>query len=474
VFELVNTGSGYTVQTLASFNGANGSSLYAGLTMDAHGDLFGTTYGGGSGGYGTVFELVNTGSGYTFQTLATLDYGTSGAFPIAGLTLDAQGDLYGEAMAGGSGGFGTVFELVKSGSSYSLQVLYAFSGPDGGFPEGTPLLDANGNLIGTTDGGGPAGSGTVFELAVGAPTSPPPTGPADDDSGEQAALALTVNGGSHAPIGAAGAAHVAFSVAGMESEDTGVVVFTDQANHAVLVQVSAGQTSYVADLSSLTDGAISASLQVAADPAGNSFTPVAGNGVTLDTTAPVPAVSNVTDAGKGMSAVSGTSEAGSTVTLFDNGQKVGVTTTGADGTWSVTLKLNGGQAHVFTETAVDLANNSGASTGAAYWANPANRSFTGGAGHDVFIGTKGDSFTSGSGPDHFVFGAGFGSEAVAGFRSGSDQISFDHTLFANAAAVLAHAHQSGANTVITDGQGDQLVLQGVLPSQLHAGDFHVF
>src|SRR6185312_12798477 len=103
---------------------------------------------------------------------------------------------------------------------------------------------------------------------------------------------------------------------------------------------------------------------------------------TVDATTPTPLVTNVTDAAKGQSTISGTSEAGSTVTLFDGGQKVGVATAGADGTWSVTLKLNGGAIHQFTETAVDLAGNSGASAGAAYWANPANKAMVGASGDD--------------------------------------------------------------------------------------------
>jgi hypothetical protein len=194
----------------------------------------------------------------------------------------------------------------------------------------------------------------------------------------------------------------------------------------------------------------------------------------VDTAAPTPVVDNVTDAGKGQSTVSGTSEAGSTVTLFDSGQQVGVATAGADGTWSVTLKLNGGSVHSFTETAVDHAHNPGASTGVAYWANPANKAFVGAGGDDVFIGGKGDTLTGGGGHDHFVFNAGFGSQTVTNFTCGSDQLWFAHALFGNAAQVIAHAHQSGANTVIADTAGDQIVLQGIQCANLNTGDFHFF
>ena len=171
VFELVNTGSGYSLQTLANFTGDNGSYLYAGLTADAQGDLFGTTYSGGANGYGTVFELVKSGSGYTLQTLASLDDGAMGGVVIAGVTVDANGDVFGAAMAGGASGDGALFELVNTGSGYTFLTLHSFSGPDGGVPEGTPILDSNGNLIGTTAGGVGEGDGSVYVLTTG--TAPP-------------------------------------------------------------------------------------------------------------------------------------------------------------------------------------------------------------------------------------------------------------------------------------------------------------
>jgi VCBS repeat-containing protein len=211
----------------------------------------------------------------------------------------------------------------------------------------------------------------------------------------------------------------------------------------------------------------------ATDAAGNTGAASTALTFTVDATAPCPVVRNVTGAAKGQSTVSGTSEAGSTVTLFDGGQQVGVATTGADGTWSVTLKLNGGQVHEFTETAVDLAGNTGSSAGSAYWANPANKLLAGGLGDDVLIGVKGDSLTGGGGHNHFVFGVGMGRQTVNDFVSGSDQICISHGLFADAASVLAHAQRSGSDTVITASGGDQIVLHG-LTATLHAGDFMFF
>jgi hypothetical protein len=247
--------------------------------------------------------------------------------------------------------------------------------------------------------------------------------------------------------------------------DNGVKLGTATAN------ASTGAWSF--NLGVLGDGAQSLTT-TATDAAGNTGAASAALAFTVDATAPVPVVNNVTDAGKGASTVSGSSEAGSTVTVFDGGQQVGVATAAADGTWSLSLKLNGGSVHQFTETAVDLAGNTGASTGSGYWANPANKSFSGGSGDDVFIGQKGDSFTCGSGHDHLVFNTGFGRETVSGFASGSDQIWLDHTLFGSFAAVMASALRLGGDTLISTGAGDQLQLHGVLPTGLHAGDFHFF
>ena len=101
----------------------------------------------------------------------------------------------------------------------------------------------------------------------------------DQDSGEQAALKLTVN---NSDIGASAASAVPFTIAGLDAEDTGVVTFTDANSKTVQVNVAGGQTNYTANLSTLADGSITSSLQVKTDPAGNSFTPVAGNAVTLD------------------------------------------------------------------------------------------------------------------------------------------------------------------------------------------------
>jgi uncharacterized repeat protein (TIGR03803 family) len=362
VFELVHGASGYSLKTLQSFDGSNGSYLYAGVIADAQGDLFGATY-SNNGGNATVYELVHSGSSYTFETIATLAYGVNGGYIIGGLTLDAQGDIFGTAEAGGTGGFGTVFELVHGASGYTLQTLASFSGSaNGALPEAGVIVDASGNLYGTTDGGGASGGGTVFEISSAAPTN------------EQADLALKVNGGSGSPIGLAGEHNVAFTVAGLQTGDTGVVTFTDSANHTVTVDVAAGQVQYAADFSTLTDGAISASLQVATNSSGASFTPVAGNVVTLDTTAPAqPAAPTDAAISNGYvnaadntatQTIAGTAEAGSAVHIYDDGTLVTSVTADSTGAWSYQVGALVNGAHSFAVTATDAAGNTSAMSAA--------------------------------------------------------------------------------------------------------------
>jgi uncharacterized repeat protein (TIGR03803 family) len=162
VYEMFSDG---TIQTLASFNGTNtGASPYAGLVEDASGDLFGTTYQGGSSNDGTVFE-VQYGGMRSITTLVNFT-GTSGANPGQNpsdeLVMDGNGNLFGTTRAGGlSSNDGEVFELPVF--STSISVLASFTGSNGAVPEAALTLDSSGNLFGTTSGGA-AGNGVVFEL----------------------------------------------------------------------------------------------------------------------------------------------------------------------------------------------------------------------------------------------------------------------------------------------------------------------
>src|SRR5262249_13410288 len=132
--------------------------------VDSNGDLFGTTTKGGTGG-GIVFELRNNHNGtYTEIVLHTFG-GSDGLDPEAGLFMDGAGNLFGTTAGGGAHTAGTVFELLKSGG-YSASVVYSFGNGsgDGANPGGTLIADGSGDLFGTSSAGGASGAGTIFEL----------------------------------------------------------------------------------------------------------------------------------------------------------------------------------------------------------------------------------------------------------------------------------------------------------------------
>ena len=171
VFKLVKSPSGYTETVLYAFTGSDGAYPYAGLTMDSSGNLYGTTFHGGACGLGTVFELAKSPGGYTEQVLHSFGCtANDGSSPAGGVTMDAAGNLYGTAEAAGDmtacggSGCGIVFELVNSNAGYTEEVLYAFTGTDGSMPSAGLIFDGSGNLYGTTQAGGTYGDGTIFEL----------------------------------------------------------------------------------------------------------------------------------------------------------------------------------------------------------------------------------------------------------------------------------------------------------------------
>ena len=131
--------------------------------MDPSGNLYGTTAGGGSGGGGTVFELAPADGGWSFQTLYSLG-GLGG--PAGKLVMDAIGNLYGTTLQGGPYQQGSVFKLSLSNGGWTYTSLHDFTGgTDGGYPNGSLIFDANGNLYGTAQSGGTYnGGGVVFEI----------------------------------------------------------------------------------------------------------------------------------------------------------------------------------------------------------------------------------------------------------------------------------------------------------------------
>jgi uncharacterized repeat protein (TIGR03803 family) len=177
---LVNGGwAANTEKVLYTFTGgSDGGDPAAQLMFDSAGNAYGTTVVGGTSNFGTVFKLSPHAKGkWTETVLYSFMGGNDGKNPYGGVTMDAQGNLYGTTVSGGSGGTcsgdgcGTIFKLTHSRKGWSESVLYSFTGgKDGAGPGGGVVFDKTGNLYGTTpDGGSVSGCscGVVYELSPG-------------------------------------------------------------------------------------------------------------------------------------------------------------------------------------------------------------------------------------------------------------------------------------------------------------------
>ena len=164
VFKLTRSSNGWAESVLYSFTGgSDGGSPYNGVAFDSAGNLYGTTSVGGNSGYGTVYKLSPSGSGWTETTLYSFTGGDDGATPIGSVAVDAQGNLYGTASSGGSGEVGTAWELSPSSGGWAFTLLHSFSGRSYPGPLATPTLDAAGNVYGTNESDG-EGFGSAFKL----------------------------------------------------------------------------------------------------------------------------------------------------------------------------------------------------------------------------------------------------------------------------------------------------------------------
>ncbi len=170
VFELTASNGGWTKTILYQFTGGqDGAQPAAALLRDSAGNLYGsTTTGGTLGAGGTVFEISPSGGGWTFSVIHGFGGGVG---PFAPLTQDTAGNLYGTTNNGGTHGFGVVFKLSPSGSGWTYTVLHDFTGgADGGLPMSPAVVAPDGVLYGTTyEGGnltvcGHSGCGVVWQI----------------------------------------------------------------------------------------------------------------------------------------------------------------------------------------------------------------------------------------------------------------------------------------------------------------------
>lgn len=238
--------SGWSLQTLASFDGTDGKGPIGQLAVDSSGNTYGATEEGGAFNTGTVFEIA--GGSNQITTLASLG-GASGAgvYPATGVVLDSQGNLYGTTQEGGANDTGTIFELANgsntittlasigpnqeiglqsgltidaSGNLYgttdrsvfeiakgstALTTLATFNTPNGADSDSPLLLDKGGNLYGTTEHGGSGDFGTIFEIARGSDTiTVLASFNGSNGAYPQGALVLDPSGNLYGATGAAG------------------------------------------------------------------------------------------------------------------------------------------------------------------------------------------------------------------------------------------------------------------------------
>ena len=168
VYQWTSSGGYSTIYVFRDVTPNSGGNPYTGVILDGAGNLYGTTVAGGFGG-GTVFEMFPRDGSWGFANIYNFTgFGIQG--PESDLLMDAAGNLYGTTFGDGAHGNGTVFKLTRGESGWTYTDLYDFTGgADGGGPIGTLVMDSSGNLYGAAEyGGNPAcyqyGCGVVFEI----------------------------------------------------------------------------------------------------------------------------------------------------------------------------------------------------------------------------------------------------------------------------------------------------------------------
>jgi uncharacterized repeat protein (TIGR03803 family) len=167
--------SAQTFTDLLSFDGTDGSFPYAGLVQGADGNLYGTTYNGGTYGYGTVFEISAAGKLTTLYNFCPGEICTDGMNPNAGLVQATNGNFYGTTLYGGPNGDGNIFEITPAGKLTSIYLFcpQVSTCPDGSSPYAGLVQASNGRLYGATTTGGnnnlencSGGCGTIFDVSL--------------------------------------------------------------------------------------------------------------------------------------------------------------------------------------------------------------------------------------------------------------------------------------------------------------------
>jgi uncharacterized repeat protein (TIGR03803 family) len=158
VYKLSNSGK---LTVLHSFTGGttDGCNVLGIPFMDKTGNIYGTTSSCGISKLGTVWKLNKNGRERVLHSFA--GGSSDGEYPLAGVIVDALGNVYGNTETGGPANVGTVYKISKSGK---FTLVHSFNGTDGKFPYGSFVQDAKGTFFGTTQNGGTIGYGTVWKI----------------------------------------------------------------------------------------------------------------------------------------------------------------------------------------------------------------------------------------------------------------------------------------------------------------------
>lgn len=357
-FEIAKTDNGYASAptTLVNFNSSTGVQPRDSLIVDVNGNLFGTTYAAGANGYGTVFEIAKTANGYASAPTTLVNFNlANGSYPIGRLIADATGNLFGTTYSGGANNSGTVFEIAKTANGYASAptILVSFTSSKGANPYGGLIVDANGNLFGTTDHGGASGYGTVFEIAktangyASAPTTLVSFNSSNGAS-PRGSLIIDANGDLFGTtyLGGANNSGTVFEIAntanGYASAPTTLVSFSSKSNGANPIgsliadadgnlfgdtsfggayNTGAGNNGTVFEITG--SGFVVASLTLTITSISPDYGASASDGLTSASTVAVNGTIDVADAGR-------------TISVYNGTTLVGTTTAAADGHWSLT------------------------------------------------------------------------------------------------------------------------------------------
>ena len=151
--------SGGTESLLHSFGGSgDGTDPDGAVTIESNGDMYGTTGSGGANQNGGIWKLAADGTYSVLHNFTT----DEGSFARGRLVQDGKGNFYGTCLFGGASGNGTVFKYSAKGK---LKILHTFNGTDGQYPEHGVARDKAGNIYGATAFGGTSGEGTVWKIA---------------------------------------------------------------------------------------------------------------------------------------------------------------------------------------------------------------------------------------------------------------------------------------------------------------------